>query len=91
MQENNNKCKGILGLLFGHKFKSVYETERKPEMDPEVIKSIIPSLEKCYTKLIEESYEGLSDSVFEDVLKVFQSNKSHLICNICVRCGKTVK
>ena len=90
MDYNENKCKGIAGSLFGHKFEAVFDTESNTTANHELFTAIAPALEKGYDKLIEYGYTSIGNP-FEEVLSELKYRKSTYVHHVCVRCGKTVK
>lgn len=87
---DENKCVGIGGKLFGHKFEAVFEYETKNEPDPAVLQAIMPTVESCYNKLIDAGYDGVGNAV-EEVLETLKTEKRTYVHHVCIRCGKIVK
>jgi hypothetical protein len=90
MDYKENKCHGLGGALFGHKFEAVYESESKNEPDPALIQAIAPALQACYEKLVDKGYDN-PGTPFDDVLEQLGSRQTTYIQHVCVRCGKVVK
>jgi hypothetical protein len=83
MQETN-KCKGLFGWLFGHKFEARYD-ENNDETEPGNF--TVQQVPENVLYLAVEDGELLSD-----ILKSMKANssKSTYIHDICVRCGKVI-
>jgi hypothetical protein len=83
--ETTNKCAGMLGEIFGHKFEAVYEREVQVfDKIPEILASEI------LEKLGEFCYNDDFPSVVETISGL-KNTKQIYIHHICPRCGQTVK
>lgn len=71
-----DKCIGLFGKLFGHKFKSIYNEEESEGKYPD--NCWVPSLAAF-------SYE------IARIINASKSKKITYIHDICFRCGKVIK
>lgn len=83
-----NECKGIGGLLFGHKFQPRYSEDDQTPVEASAEMNIAIS---TYFKSIGVYIECVHLSGLQTVTEAFQnlSNlKTTYIHDICVRCGQ---
>jgi hypothetical protein len=90
MRYDENKCCGIIGAFFGHKFEAVFEHETKNEPDPALIQALAPAAQACYERLISAGYNHPGEP-FDGILEKLGTDRKTYIHHVCVRCGKTVK
>lgn len=91
MNTDDEKCLGLAGKLFGHKFEPVFDTESKTmPIDPAVIQSLSAKIQESYGLVDAASdFNPYAEVVRE--LNVMGESKRTYIHHICPRCGKTVK
>jgi hypothetical protein len=74
-----NKCKGIFGLLFGHKFEGRYNVEKSEGKWP----------------LQEGSIESQITSTNPDsvyaIIESSRDQKKTYVKDVCVRCGEVIE
>ena len=74
----NNKCTGIIGFIFGHKFEAIYNIEKEYKSGDE-LQQIIREAEKFNLTNVLNSID-----VNLDLLKKI---KKTYVKHICKRCG----
>jgi hypothetical protein len=86
----DNKCIGIMGKIFGHKFVTVETIE---EFMPDLSKtSIVPWSEKDFQ--LPPNQNVIKCNIQEeahDVVKAMKTTKTTFVHNICTRCGEIRK
>lgn len=85
---NENKCKGIWGLLFGHKFRGRWHEE-----DNTAESVAIQAKTSINYYISSTAYIPDSDGNIENILNGFRNmnnTKSTYVHDICLRCGKIV-
>lgn len=81
-QLKKDNCKGILGRLFGHNFKTIYDT-----------KSHLPTDNLLNSKkvLFDPVYGAiLGNDATNEALRNLRTNEKIYIKSVCSRCGKTI-
>lgn len=78
------KCKGFLGWLLGHKYVSIYDTDKEQYSAEE--KNRMLEATTMYNNAALISYQKSPDSI-DDPKRVTKIYKGH----ICVRCGDIKK
>ena len=83
MTQDADKCKGLWGALFGHKFVARYDKDNSVGREGEWSSFDIPR-EILDAALVTEA--------LSDILQAAQAEhtKSTYIHDVCVRCGKVV-
>jgi len=80
--EQAPRCHGILGLIFGHKFKDRYDTkESGPAPSSELVGQIVNM-----TLTTGDEKESLIRAVNDGC----SQQEEVYVCDICVRCGVSV-
>jgi hypothetical protein len=86
----NKRCRGLFGLIFGHKFKPRYNTA---SVDSHVHHP--PSTAEDLERLIDaapigEEMEALD--TFERMLRNGNDvTEKQYVCDVCVRCGEVIR
>lgn len=71
-----DKCKGILGWLFGHKYEHIYDTLKYPIMEID-----------CQKLFWSYTYSGTQDKLIDSCIKT----EKIYIKSICKRCGRVIE
>jgi hypothetical protein len=74
-----NKCKGIFGLLFGHKFEGRYNTEEGEGKWP------------LKEGSIESQITSTNPSAVSEIIESSRNQKTTYIKDVCVRCGEVIE
>lgn len=72
-------CKGILGDIFGHNFKPIFNIKTEHKGTPELIEAVNKLTTNCMVGSIE------------DVLGELSTQTETYIQHVCTRCGAVVK
>ncbi len=83
MNTEPNKCLGIFGWMFGHRFVARWDTEEKLAPSAEsVIAAVAPNTN------VGRVMDALSDRTnLEGVVEQLKETKTTYLCDVCVRCG----
>ena len=86
-----NKCQGLAGLLFGHRFEEMFESKEFTGLTSEEVKILSQQIGE-----VESNYDGIARAWDEQTEKLSslrdlgenaRSRKFVLKCIMCTRCG----
>ncbi len=83
MNAEQNKCLGIFGSWFGHRFKARFDTDEQLAGCAEAI--LAAALQKSNLGQVVGMFTG--DEQLQDILGELKEKKSTYVCDVCVRCG----
>ena len=85
MNAEQNKCLGMFGAFFGHRFIPRYDTEEKLAECAEAVLSSAP--QKTNVGLVVGALTGSEG--LQNILEELKENKTTYVCDVCARCGAT--
>ena len=83
MNSEPNRCIGIFGQWFGHRFRPRWDTEERIAGCAEAILSTAP--QKTNLGQVVGALTG--NERMQDILEQLREERSTYVCDICVRCG----